>query len=236
MTGNLPVDVPINAVSWSLGALALYMFAFKSWRSYRTTRNPLGRMYCVLGLTFGTALFFFGVPGLFTRDVSVLRITYFLADLFVQISMQVQLWLLWFLGLQGRTRLVYLYLITVPFSAVLMTLQALTSHVDISWSPYLIVYTDGTAVLILKSIIYLAIALPIGYFFVREAPRQSTFKARAQSFMAGLTFIVVCLAATSNNIFDKGSDTPTSAAVISVLFIIFFLAELLRSSGPKPAR
>lgn len=225
--------VPVNAIAWSLGSLSSYVFTFKSWRSYRVTRNPLGRMYCVLGLTFGTALFFFGVPGLFTRDVHILRVTYFLADLFVQISMQVQLWLLWFLGLRNRVRLVYLYLISIPFSAVLMTLQAMTSHVSVSQSPYLIVCTDQTAVLVLKSIIYVVIALPVGYFFVRQAPHQVTLPTKIKTFLTGATFITVCLAATANNIFDKGSDTAGSAAVISLFFIIFLLVELLRPSGRR---
>ncbi len=227
----MSLDLPINAVAWSLGALALYTFSAKSWRSYRLTGNPLARLYCVLGMTFGTALFFFGVPGLLTRDTQILRYTYFLADLFVQISMQVQVWLLWSLGLRDHVRLDYLYLVTIPFSAVLMTLQALTSSVSISQSPDLIVYTDKPAVLVLKSIIYLVIALPIGYMLLKQVPAQASLKAKIKTFMAGMTFIVICLAATSNNIFDNGSDTPRSATVVAVFFVIFMIAQLPRPAG-----
>ncbi|MGH7194896.1 MAG: hypothetical protein ACREJM_15380 [Candidatus Saccharimonadales bacterium] len=225
------MTVPINAVSWSLGGLALYTFSVKGWRSYRLTRNPLGQIYLVLGLTFGTALFFFGVPGLFTRDTHILRITYFFADLFVQITMQVGIWMLWFLGLRNRVRLDYIYLLTIPFSAILMTLQALTSEVAYSASQNLIIYSDRTSVLILKSIIYVAVAVPIGYFLLRQAPLQTSAKAKLKSFMAGMTFLVICVAATSNNIFDNGSDTPTSSAVVAVFFLIFFLSQL-----PRPVR
>ncbi|HEX5743884.1 MAG TPA: hypothetical protein VFX84_00310 [Candidatus Saccharimonadales bacterium] len=230
------MDQPINAVAWSVGSLALYIFAFRSWRSHRITGNPLARMYYVLGLTFGTALFFFGVPALVTLDTRILRYSYFFADLFVQISMQVQVWLLWFLGLQRRVRLDYLYLATIPFSAILMTLQATTSQVAISLSPYLVVYTDEPVVLALKSIIYVAIALPIGYFLLRQAPQQTSFRAKLKSFVGGMTFIVICLAATSNNIFDKGSDTPASAAVVLSFFIIFIIVQLLRPAYRPPAR
>lgn len=229
-------SVPINAIEWSLGALALYVFSWKSYRSYRLTKNPVARMYYVVGLTFGTGLFFFGVPGLFTQDLQILRYTYFLADLFVEISMQAAFWLLWFLGLRNRIRLDYLYLVTIPFSAVLMTLQALTSEVGISHSPYLIIYTDQPPVLILKSIIYLAVALPIGYFLLRQVPLQSSLKSKVKSFMAGMTFIVLGLAATSNNIFDRGSDTPSSATVVAIFFLVFFLAQLLKPTVNKPER
>lgn len=230
------IHVPINAVTWSLGSLALYTFAFRSWRSYKLTKTPVAKMYYVLGLAFGTSLFFFGVPGLFTQDTHTLRYTYFFADCFAQVSMQVALWLLWFLGLRGRVRLDYLYLVSIPFSAVLLTLQALTSQVTMSNDPFLIVYTDKPAVLAMKSIIYLAVSLPIGYFLLKQVPKQASLKSKVKSFMAGMTFIVISLAATTNNIFDKGSDTAGSATVVAIFFIIFFFAQLLRPSAGQNGR
>ncbi len=145
--------------------------------------------------------------------------------------MQVQVWLLWFLGLRSYVRLDYLYLVTIPFSAVLMTLQALTSQVTVDRSPYIIAYTDQMPVLILKSIIYVAIAMPIGYFLIRQVPKQTSFKSKLKSFVAGMTFIVICMAATSNNIFDKGNDTPDSIAVVFTFFIVFVIVQLLRPAG-----
>ena len=228
-------QVPINALAWSVGALALYIFVFRSWRTYRVTRNPLAQIYTLLALTFGTALFFFGVPALFTQNTHILRYTYFLADLFVQISMQVQVWALWFLGLRNYVRLDYIYMVTIPFSAVLMTLQAMTSHVSVSYSPYIITYSDQPVVLVLKSIIYVTIALPIGYLLLRQVPKQTSLKSKAKSLVAGMTFIVICLAATSNNIFDKGSDTPGSAAVVLTFFIVFVVVQLIRPAH-RPGR
>ncbi len=185
-------------------------------------------MYYVLGATFGTALFFFGVPGLLTQNTHILQYTYFSADFFVQVSMQVQIWILWFLGLRNRVRLRHIYAFTIPYSIVLITTEVLTSHVGISHSPALIVYEDHPPVLILKSIIYMAVAMPLGYFYLRQVPRQTTLQARAKSLVSGLTFIVVGLAATSNNVFDKGSDTPTSALIVMVFFVIFLLVQLPR--------
>src|SRR5665213_996105 len=148
------IRLPINAVAWSLGTVALYAFSFRSWRSYSQTKNPLAQMYYILGTTFGTAMLFFGVPGLLTQDTHILRYTYFTADFLVQISMQVQVWLLWFLGLRNRVRLRTLLVCALPFSILSITTEVLTSNVTVSQSPYLIVYTDKTPVLVLKSIIY----------------------------------------------------------------------------------
>jgi hypothetical protein len=228
------IHPPINAVTWSIGATALYTFGWKSWRSYRRTKNPLSRIYYILGLTFGTGLFFFGVPALFTDNLHILRYTYFLADMFVQITLQVALYLLWFLGLQGRVRLSRIYLVSIPFSAVLLTLQALTSQVGLSLSPHLVVYTDQPAVLILKSISYLTVAMPIGYFLIRQTPKQPSLRAKTKAFMSGMTFILVGLAATSNNLFDKGSDTVQSAAIVGCFFVFFLLVQLLRPSTQAP--
>jgi hypothetical protein len=227
------IHVPLNSVTWTLGAVALYMFSFNSWRAYRRTKNPLAQMYYVVGLSFGTALFFFGVPGLFTQNPHILRYTYFSADFFVQVSMQVQVWILWFIGLRNRVPLKRLLAVTGPFSAVLITLEVLTSHVAVSRSPYLIIYNDKLPVLVLKSIIYVSIALPLGYFFLRKAPDQTTPRAKVKSLTAGMFFIVVCLAATSNNIFDKGSDTVSSSVTVMIFFIIFLLAQLPRPRAAK---
>jgi hypothetical protein len=72
---------PLNSLAWTSGAISIYTFAFRSWRSHRRTKNPLARMYYVLGTTFGTALFFFGVPGLvsdgFLRHLPTSPITEF---------------------------------------------------------------------------------------------------------------------------------------------------------------
>lgn len=224
------MQIPINAITWTLGGVALYVFGLRSWRTYRRTANALAQMYYVLGATFGTALMFFGAPGLFTQDPHVLRYTYFSADFFVQIAMQVQVWILWFLALRNRLRLRYLYLFTIPFSILSITIEVLTSHVSVSQSPLLIIYTDKPPVLVLKSIIYVAIAMPLGYFLLRQVPGQTTWRAKVKSSTAGLTFIVVCLAAISNNVFDKGSDTRGSSIVMLIFFVILLIAQLPRAS------
>ena len=222
------IKAPLNCITWTIGALALYSFSFNSWLAYKETRSLLSRMYYLLSLTFATGLVFFGVPGLLTHDVHILRYAYFAADSFVQISMQIQVWMLWFLGLRNHIRLGWLLAITIPVSVLSLTIEALTSHVSVSRSPDLVLFLDKPPVLILKSLIYVSIALPLGYFLLRQVPSQISRRAKIKSSAAGLFFIVVCLAATTNNIFDKGSDTVSSARTVLVFFVIFLLAQLPR--------
>jgi len=220
-------SAPINALTWTWGAISLYAFVFRSFFNYKRTKNPLARIYTWLSLVFGTGLLFFGLPGLLTQNPHILRYTYFTADGFMQLSMQLGVWLIWFLGLRTYVKLRYLLAITIPFSLVSLTTEVLTSNVTVSRSPHLIVYTDHFPVLLMKSIIYLAVAMPIGFFLLRQVPNQTSVSAKLKSLVAGLMFIIVALAAVSNNIFDKGSDTVQSATDLAVFFTVFLLAQLL---------
>jgi hypothetical protein len=223
---------PLNGFTWSLGSVASWQFAIKALFSYRSNHNPLAGIYGLLGVSLGMALFFFGVPALVTNNVHMLKYTYFLADLFVQVTIQVEVWLLWFIGLRAHINLRNLLAVTVPFSIVLLSAELLTSFVTISTKPNLVIYTDKPLVLVLKSIIYMAIALPIGYFFLRQIPKQPYFLAKAKTLFSGLIFIILSSAATSNNILDKGSDTVSSATILGVFFALFLIVNLLPRSSP----
>jgi hypothetical protein len=221
-------SAPLNAYTWTLGAIAVYAFSTKSILSYRRTKNPLAHIYSWLGFTFATGMLFYGLPGLITQNPHTIRYTYFLADIFVQLSLQFGIWLLWFIGMRVYISLKYLLALTVPLSIAIMIIEVLTSKVTISASPHLIIYTDMFIVLVLKSIIYILVALPLAYFLLKQVPNQATWRAKFQSFIAGMIFITVCLAATSNNIFDKGSDTVQSSMDLAIFFTIFLLAQLPR--------
>ncbi len=221
------LHTPLNAFTWTLGCLAMYTFAFKGLRTYRVTKNPLALIYIWITTTLGIAFAFFGVPALLTDSAHILKYTYFFADLFVQISMQAMAWLLWFIGLRNYIQLKVLLLFTAVFSLSLMVLQLLTSHAAVSQSAHLVVYSDQLPVLIMKSLIYVAIAWPLGYFFIRQAFTQTSSRAKAKSLVSGLIFILVSLAATSNNIFDKGSDTVESTILVAVFFGIFLITAAL---------
>jgi len=221
-------SAPLNAYSWTWGAIAIYGFMVKSIASYRRTRNPLAKIYAYVGLSFGTGLLFFGLPGFFTQNVHVLKDTYFLADLSVQISLQFAAWMLSFIGMKSFLKLKYMLAVTIPLSVVIMILKITSSHVSISHAQNLIVYTDQPILLILKSVIYILIAMPIAVLLIRQVPNQATLRAKFQSFIAGIIYAAVCIAAVSNNLFDKGSDTRDSSLSLIVVFTIFLLAQLPR--------
>ncbi len=227
------IYTPWNAFTWTLGSFTMYTSAFKSWRTYNRNKNPLAIIYFWITFTLGVAFFFFGVPALLSNHTQLLKYTYFLADVFVQCSMQAMAWLVWFIGLRKVIRLRVLLISTSLFSLGLLGTQLLTSEVSLSQNPHLVVYTDHFSVLLMKSVIYLAVALPLGYFILRQVPTQPTRRAQAKSFLNGLIFIVVSLAATYNNIFDKGSDTTTSTTILALIFAAFLAVSLVPSARPS---
>ncbi|MEK7594554.1 MAG: hypothetical protein AAB436_02885 [Patescibacteria group bacterium] len=232
------INPPVNALTWTLGSVAVYVFAYKSWRTYKATKNPLAQIYALMSAGLATAFFFFGVPALLTDNTDILRFTYLLADITVQITLQLEIWLLWFLGLRNKIRLRTLIIMTSMFSIVLLLTEATTSKARISDSPHLVVYSDIPSVLIMKSIIYVGIAIPLGYFFLRQVPKQTTPQAKARLLLSALTFITLSLAATSNNIFDNGSDTLQSTLILAGLFTVLLIVSLLpnRKAGPSANR
>lgn len=230
---NLMLHTPLNAFTWILGCAAMVLFASKSLRTYRAGKNPLALIYIWITAMLGIAFLFFGIPPLLTENARVLKYTYFLADFFVQCSMQAMTWLLWFIGLQSHVRLKVLLTGTSLFSAILLSLQLLTSHAAIDKSPHLVVYSDQLPVLIMKSCIYIAVAWPIGYFLIRQVRAQVSLRAKIKSLSTGLIFILVSLAATTNNIFDKGSDTVQSTGMLAVFFGIFLLIAAWPRAKPR---
>lgn len=220
---------PLNAFTWILGSAAMFTFGFKSWRSRQRTKNPLARIYFWITMTLGAAFLLFGLPALLTANTDILKYTYFLADVCVQLSMQAMVWLLWFVGLRERIRLWRLLIITSLFSLSLLVTQLFTSQVSLSVHPDLVVYADQWPVLIMKSVIYLTVALPLAYFLLRQVPAQASQRAKIKSLLAGLIFIVVSIAATYNNVFDKGSDTVGSTIVVAAIFAVFLVVAALPS-------
>lgn len=220
-------DIPYNALSWLLGSLAVFTFGFKSLAAYRETGNKVAKIYFGMSMAFGAGFFFYGIVACFTLDTSAIRISYLLGDLGVQIGIQFQVWLLWFIGLRHKIRLRILLLLTSSISGVIMIVESFTSQVAIRLEPLLFISSDEPIALILKCVLYIFVTWPLGYFFLSQAKIQATTKAQLTSTATGLIFIVVSAAAVFNSITNGGSDTYESSIINAVIFVMFLTANLL---------
>jgi hypothetical protein len=219
---------PLNGITWSIGAIATTRFGLRSLKSHKENLNPIAKIYGYVGITLGIAFFFYGIPALLTNNTSALKYTMLSADVFVQLSMQILVWLMWFLGLRNYMKLRYLLTISGVYSLILLVYEAFTGHVTITSSPHYIVnYIDKPLVLIMQGVIYISLALPLGYYFLLQVPKQTNLNAKLKNFMNAMIFFFVSIAATSNNIFDKGGDTESSALVLGIFFIVFLIVSFI---------
>ncbi len=219
--------IPYNSIAWLLGFFAVYTFGFRSLLAYRETGNQVAKIYFGMTMAYGLGFFTYGILGVFTLDPNKLLISYVLGDLGVQIGIQFQVWLLWFIGLRNRLRLRYLLIASFSFSTILMILEAYTSKVSVSPSPLLFVSVDIPVVLVMKCILYIAICWPLGYFFLTQSRLQPTTRAKVTSISTGLLFLIVSGAAVLNSITSGGSDTYESSLIDAGIFLIFWIVNLI---------
>lgn len=180
-------------------------------------------MYAIIALLMGTSFFFFGVPNLFSQDPNVLIKTYYLADLFAQLGIIAQTRLLWFIGFKNKISWLVILVPVALWSLSIMLLETrlIPSHVVVDTNARLVLYIDQPAVLYMKSILYMVVAYPISYFFIRQGFTQKVLKAKINSIAAGMVFLFVATSSIQNALFSNGGDTKTTAITNTILFLLF---------------
>ena len=224
---------PINAITWTIGSVPTTRFGIKALVSSKQSRSPFSNKYGYMAILLGLAFFLLGVPALFTRNTDILKATSFLADISIQTGMQILVWMVWFIGARKYFKLMQLLSITITYSIILLMLELFTSYVKVSTHPNLVLYIDRPIVLALKSFIYLVLALPLGYFFLTQVPKAVGIISKLKAIMTSLVFIIVSVAAASNNIFDKGADTVSSSTTLAIFFTIFLFISFLPSTATR---
>lgn len=219
--------IPYNSISWMIGFVAVYTFAFRSWMAYRKTGNEIAKIYFGMSLAFGLGFLFYGVLTLFTFNPIYLFKSYIFSEFAVQIGIQFQVWLLWFIGLRNMIRLRHLLCASITFSVLILIIEIFTSRAFISQSPLLFISKDIPIALGLKCMLYIATSWPLGYFFIKQSGLQQNLKSQLTSIATGLIFIVISSATVLNSIVAGGSDSYESAVVNAAVFLIFLAVNLI---------
>ncbi|HVE81074.1 MAG TPA: hypothetical protein VNA68_03000 [Candidatus Dormibacteraeota bacterium] len=218
-------QIPLNAYAWTMGGIALFFFALRSYRNHQETKNPVAWMYFLLGAPIAVAFFLYGIPPMLSKDPDVVIQTYYLADMFVMISMIAQSRLMWFIGLKNRIRYAWVALPTIMLTLTILLLEFGTSKA--AFGNNLTLYTDIEPVLYAKSLLYLLICFPIGYFFIHQGALNPETRAKAKSIITGVAFILVSAAAISSSLLQQGSDTHESAISNFFVFLLFLIINTL---------
>jgi hypothetical protein len=167
-------QIPYNSFSWFLGFVGLFLFSLRSLAAYKETGNQVAKIYSRMSMAFALGFLFFAIPMALTLDPAVLTKYYTLSEIPVQIAVQLEIWLLWFIGLRNKIHLRYLLLVSIVLSIIIIGTEIGTSHFVITQNPLIATSVDILFVSFLKSILYIMISWPLGFFFIAQAKLQKS--------------------------------------------------------------
>ncbi|MEO7617344.1 MAG: hypothetical protein ABIS59_00720 [Candidatus Saccharibacteria bacterium] len=220
-------EIPYNSYSWFLGFIALFAFSLRSLAAYNETGNQVAKIYSRMSMAFAFGFLFFAIPMALTLDPAVLTHYYPLSEIPVQIAVQLEIWLLWFIGLRSKIHLRYLLMVSIPLSIIIIGTEIATSHFVVTQNPLIATSVDILFVSFLKSLLYIMISWPLGFFFIAQAKLQPTLRAKITSVMTGLVFLIVSLGAVASSFTSGGGDTYSSTVIDGILFVMFSVVNLM---------
>lgn len=228
---QLVANPPINAIAYSFGALTMFIYAIRGFYSYRQTHNPLAQIYVSVGLTLGLSFFWWGIPPLFSTNPHLLIYGQYLADSFLQLCFVAMARLLWFFGFRDHLKFRYLAIPIILWGIPLVASDILYSTVTIIGD--IAAYHDAFITLVLKSIIYIAVPWPVGYFYMKQGLKQPELLNRLKLISMGLVYVLISAFAVLDNL-NGGADTQADSIGRIVIFALFLLITVwpLRNTTP----
>ncbi len=213
-------EVPFNSFVWLIGSAACFMLCFRSYASYRTSKNELSKYVAWFGIFMGIGQALLAVPAFFTLDTDTLRTTYLMGESAIYGSAVAQAAVLWCLVLRSR---VPIYAATVPIAIIglISWLYAIPrSTLEISNS--FITYRDPLFSTIVVGIVLMSLFIPVGLYFLRSASQQSHPKAILTSLALGLVYVGVGFFTGGIELLTGQVITPKSAIFDLAFFIVMF--------------
>jgi hypothetical protein len=204
-----------------MGSLACYLLGYRSYASYRVSRNELSRYLAWFGILMGTGQAALALPPFFSADASTLRITYIVAESFIYSSLVAQAAILWCLLLRRRMSKFYVmlpaillggaaWLYAIPHSTLKFTADNFIEYRDPFFS---------TAVL---GLLLIGLFIPVGLYFLRAASRQEGTKAVLTSLCLGLVYVGVGFFTGGIELLTGQVMTPRSAVFDLAFFFVMF--------------
>lgn len=229
-------DVPFNSYVWLMGCLACFMLCYRSFASYRTSKNELSKYLAWFGLLMGIGQAFLAVPAFFTLDSSLLRTFYLIGEYFIYSSAVAQAAILWCLILRSRAPI---YAVTVPIALLglaswIYALPRSTLHFGAN---NFIVYRDPLFSTIVIGLVLISLFVPVGIYFLRSASEQTQIKPILTSLSLGLVYVGIGFFTGGIELLTGQVITPRSAIFDLAFFIVMFSVLLWphRAAARAPA-
>ena len=216
-----PSDIPLNSITWFMGALACFMLCYRSFTSYHVSKNELSKYVGWFGLFMGIGQSLLAVPAFFTLNPDTLRTTYLIGEFFIYCSAVAQSAVLWCLILRTK---VSIYYATIPvallgvaswlYAVPRSTLQFTTNN--------FINYREPTFSTIVVGVVLISLFVPVGIYFIRSASKQTHIKAILTSLSLGLVYVGIGFFTGGIELLVGQVITPRSAIFDLAFFIVMF--------------
>ncbi len=197
------------------------MLFYRSYASYRTSKNELSKYLAWFGLLMGTGQALFAVPTFFTLDSATLRTMYLSGELFVYGSAIAQAAILWCLVLRSRAPI---YALTVPIGLIgtVAWLYAVPRS-TLQFAPgNFINYRDPLLSTIVAGVVLIGLFVPVGIYFLHAASRQEHVKGILTSLTLGLVYVGVGFFTGGIELLNGQVITPRSAVFDLAFFFVMF--------------
>jgi hypothetical protein len=226
-----PSDIPLNSITWFMGALACFMLCYRSFTSYRVSRNELSKYVGWFGLFMGIGQSLLALPAFFTLNPDTLRSTYLIGEFFIYCSAVAQAGVLWCLILRTK---VSIYYATVPTAIIglISWLYALPRSTLQFATNNFINYRDPTFSTIVVGVVLMSLFIPVGIYFLRSASKQTHVKAILTSLSLGVVYVGIGFFTGGIELLVGQVITPRSAIFDLAFFIVMFSVLL----WPRPRR
>lgn len=221
--------IPASSISWLIGAAGALIFGVKSFLRYHYSHTELTKYTAWFSLTIGLALTLFSVPSFFTLNPRTLLNLALTGEAFFYVSLIFEAAIMWCLILRSYCRM---RLLTIPVGIIgLAAWLYAIPHARILIMDNFITGTNPTFTNWSTATLMVGLFVPVGVYFLRQAPRQSGRKAVFTSAVVGMVYLGTSLIAGGFEVVTGELMTPTSVIGYDIFFTILLVVAL----WPRPA-
>ncbi len=228
--------IPLNSIVWTMGSLACYMLGYRSYVSYRASKNELSKYLAWFGLLMGMGQTMLALPAFFTTDITTLRTTYLIGEFFIYGSAIAQAAILWCLLLRSRISILYAIL-PMALLGTASWLYAIPRSTLTFAADNFIEYRDPVFSTVVVGLFLMGLFIPVGLYFLRSASKQEGTKAILTSLSLGLVYVGVGFFTGGIELLTGQVITPRSAVFDLAFFFVMFSVMLWphRAAARVPA-
>jgi len=215
--------LPVNVIPFFVLGLSILLFGIRGIYLYTKQKTPLIFYFGVSAALGGVSALMYSVPFIFTHDVTALKITTLIGDLFYFATTLVMARLIWYLGFNKKIAFGWVltpYLIAIIGAFVASIVYLPTIHYE---------FIDNTVlypVPLVASWFFAAMSSAyvfVGLLTLRSARVVQISKQRIRLYLIGSAFLLGGIFVIANFLFFQGSNTNVLSTIgyIIVAIILF---------------